>query len=149
MQEVAFGGPASPIEAYSCTLHVMDLMEDGPEVTCMMAEDWQQAQLADRILGQVIVKMQDGTLDQCPYKPTNLLEVQQLLWEHNHLKLRWGILYRKVVPKGSQEVLFQLLLPAMNRETTLEGCHDEISHLGLERMLNLMCVSSGREWLYR
>ena len=59
----------------------------------------------------------------------------------NHLKLRQGILYRKVLPKGSQdhEALFQFVRPATHRKTTLEGYHDEIGHLGLERMFNLMC----------
>ena len=33
----------------------------------MTAKDWQQAQLADPILGQVIAKIQDGTLGQCLY----------------------------------------------------------------------------------
>ena len=40
-------GPTSPIEAYSCDLHVMDPVEDGPQVTCMTAKDGQQAQSAD------------------------------------------------------------------------------------------------------
>ena len=54
----------------------------------MTTNDWQQAQPADPILGQVIVRVQDRTLGQCPYKPTNPPKLQQLLQEHNHLKLR-------------------------------------------------------------
>ena len=47
----------SPIEAYSCNLCVLHLLEDGPQVTCMTVDDWQQIQLADPILFLVIVRM--------------------------------------------------------------------------------------------
>ena len=32
----------------------------------------------------------------------------------------------------------QLVLPPAYREVALKGCHDEVGHLGLERMLDLM-----------
>ena len=32
-----------------------------------------------------------------------------------------------------------MVLPATHREVALKGCHDEVGHLGLEFMLNLMC----------
>ena len=38
-REATLKGPASPTEAYSCDLHVMDLVKDGPQVTCMTAKD--------------------------------------------------------------------------------------------------------------
>ena len=46
-------------------------------------------------------------------------------------------MYRR--PRESEETLFQLVLPAVHRETALKGCHDEVGHLGLEQMLDLMC----------
>ena len=106
MQEATLKGPKSPIEAYSCHLHVMDPVEDGLQVACMTVKDWQQVKLADLILGQVIVKMEDRTMCQYQYEPTDSPELWQLLWESNYLKLRQGILYRKVLLKGSQEGLF-------------------------------------------
>ena len=48
--------------------------------------------------------------------------------------MRQDILYRKILPKE-----FQLVLPATHRRTALRGCHDEVGHLGLEPMLDLMC----------
>ena len=44
-----------------------------------------------------------------------------------------------VLPRESQEALFQLVLPTVHRENTLKECHDEIGHLGLRKMLDLMC----------
>ena len=32
-----------------------------------------------------------------------------------------------------------MVLPAAQREIALRGCHDEVGHLGLEHMLDLMC----------
>ena len=59
----------SPIEACSCELHVLDPVGDGLQVACMTTDDWQQGQLPDPVLGQVIVR--DGTLSECPYKLTD------------------------------------------------------------------------------
>ena len=50
MQEAALEGPASPIEAYSCDLHILDAVQDSQQVTCMTLEDWHQAQQVDPIL---------------------------------------------------------------------------------------------------
>ena len=60
------------------------------------------------------------------------------MWEHNHLLLKQGVLYRLARSRESEETLFQLVLPAAQREVVLKGCHDEVGHLGLEHMLNLM-----------
>ena len=59
-------------------------------------------------------------------------------------------MYRKILPKESLEALFQLVLPATHQETTLRGCHDKISHLDLERMLDVILdISFSLKWLYR
>ena len=71
-------------------------------------------------------------------KVTDPPEVSQYRWECNHLLLKHGILYRKARPRESKETLLQLVLPATQREVALRGCHDEVGHLGLEHMLNLM-----------
>ena len=40
--------------------------------------------------------------------------------------------------KEPPRALFQLVLLAVHRETALRGCHDEVDHLGLEQMLDLL-----------
>ena len=139
VQEAILEGPASPIKAYSCNLHVLDSVGDIMQVIYMTKDDWHQAQWTDLVLGLVVVRLQDRTLGQHQLKLTDPPELWQFLCECNHLKLRQGILYRKTLPKESQEALFQLVLLAMHRETSLRGCHEEVGHLGLEWMLNLMC----------
>ena len=65
-------------------------------------------------------------------------QVSQYRQKCNHLLLKQGILYRWARPRESEETLLQLVLPAAQKEVALRGCHDEVGHLGLECMLNLM-----------
>ena len=62
MQEAALHGPASPIEAYSSDLHILDILKDSNQVASMTLEDWHQAQEVDSILSLVIDRLRDGTL---------------------------------------------------------------------------------------
>ena len=75
-------------------------------------------------------------------KVTDPPKVSQYRWEHNYLLLKQGILYRQARPRESEETLLQLVLPAAQREVALRGCHNEVGHLGLEHILNLMCDRS-------
>ena len=106
LQEATLKGPAIPTEVFSCNEHILDPVGDGPQVTCMTIDDWHQAQWAAPVLGLVISRMQDGILGQFPLKQTDPPELWQFLQEYNHLKLRWGILYRKILPKELQEAQF-------------------------------------------
>ena len=105
----------------------------------MTLEDWPEAQEVDPVLSLVITRLQDGTLGKGQSKATDLPEVSQYRWEHNHLLLKQGTLYRQARPRKSEETLLQLVLPAAQRDIALRGCHHEVGHLGLECMLNLMC----------
>ena len=59
----------------------------------------------------------------------------------NTIILSWGRAFsiKKVLQRESQEALFQLVLPPAHRETALRGCHDDIGHLGLKGIVDLMC----------
>ena len=138
VQEAALKGPVSPKEAYSCDLHVSDTVQDSQQVTCMTIEDWHQAQEVDPVLSLVIARLRDGRLGKGQSKATDPPKVSQYRWEHNHLVLKKGVLYRWASPRESEETLLQLVLPAAQREVALRGCHDEVGHLGLECMLDLM-----------
>ena len=64
VQEAVLKGPASPIEAYSSNLHILDAVQDSQQDTRMTLEDWHQAQQVDPTLSLVISRLQDGTLEQ-------------------------------------------------------------------------------------
>ena len=137
----------SPIEVYSCHLWVLDPVGDSMQVACMTTDDWHQVQWADPVLGLVILKMQDRTQGQCSLKQTDPPELWQFLWECSHFKLRWVILYIKILPKDSQEAQFQLELLAVHRETALRGCHHEVGHLDFKQKLDLMCNHLFWPWM--
>ena len=59
VQEATLKGLASPIEAYSCDLHILDVIQDSKQVACMALEDWCQAQEADPVLSLVIIRLRD------------------------------------------------------------------------------------------
>ena len=138
VQEAALEGPASPIEAYSCDLHILDAIQDNKQVACMTLEDWDQAQEVDPVLSLVIAILQDGMLRIGQSNTTDPPEISQYRWEHNHLLLKKGVLYRWARHRELEETLLQFILPAAQREVALRGCHDEVGHLGLEHMLDLM-----------
>ena len=121
MQKSALKGPKGPIEAYSCDLHILDSVQDSQQVSCMSIEDWHQAQQPDPTLSLVIAKLWDGTLGQQQLKQTDPPKLSQFLWKWNHLWLQRSVLYRTARPRKSEETLFQLVLPAAHRETTLMG----------------------------
>ena len=104
----------------------------------MTLEDWCGAQEVDPILSLVITILRDGMLGWGQSKATDPTEVSQFGQEWNHLILKKDILYRQARPRELEETLIQLVLPTAYREVPLRGCHDEVGHLGLEHMLDLM-----------
>ena len=104
----------------------------------MTLDDCQQAREADSVLGIIIKRLRERMLDQDWCKNTDSPKVSQYKREQNSLVLQKGILYRQARPRELDETLLQLVLPAAYREVALKGCHDEVGHLGLECMLDLM-----------
>ena len=151
VQEAALQGSASPIEAYSSDLHILDILQDSKQIGSMTLEEWHQAQGVDPVLSLVIVRLRDGMLGKAQSKATDLPKVSQYGWEWNCVIFKKGILCRQARPRELEETLLQLVLPAAYREVALRGCHDKVGHLGLEHMLDLMHVtgSSGLAWLHR
>ena len=78
-------------------------------------------------------------LEQDWSKKTDSPELSQYRREWNNLILQKGVLYRQARPRESEGTLLQLVLPTAQREVALRGCHEEVGHLGLECMLDLMC----------
>ena len=62
VQGASLEGPSSPIEAYSCNLHVLNAVKESQQVTCMTLEDWHQVQQADPTQSLFISRLWDGTL---------------------------------------------------------------------------------------
>ena len=138
IQEAALGKPVCPIEAYSYDLHVIGAIQESQQVAQMTLDDWHQMQEADPVLGIIKKRLREGTLEQDWSKKTDSPELSQYRREQNNLVLQKGVLYRWARPRESDGILLQLILPTAQRMVALKGCHNEVGHLGLEYMLDLM-----------
>ena len=94
IQGATLDQPACPIEAYSYDLHVIGATQDSQLVAQMTLDDWQQAQEADPVLGVIIKRLPEGTLEQDWSKKTDSPKLSLYRREQNNLVLQKGILYR-------------------------------------------------------
>ena len=62
VQEAALQGLASPIEAYSSDMHVLDVLQDSNQVASMPSRTDVEPQEVDPILSLVIARLRDGML---------------------------------------------------------------------------------------
>ena len=65
------------------------------------------------------------------------LDLEAFLRIRKQLKLKQGILYRRLQVTSNRARL-QIMLPIEYRQKTMAGCHDQIGHLGQDRVLELL-----------
>ena len=64
-------------------------------------------------------------------------ELKALIWLMKQLTPKQGVLYRRITPVDAKPRL-QLILPPSHRNKAMEGCHDQVGDLGLDRVLELL-----------
>ena len=66
------------------------------------------------------------------------------------LKLKQGMLYRKSQVSNNSRAKLQLVLPIEYRHKAMAGCHDQIGHLGQDRVLELLrdSIGLGCTWMW-
>ena len=63
----------------------------------------------------------------------------RVLWKYQKdLMMKEGLLYRKVLLKGHDQSIAQFVLPKPFRCKMVLACHDNFSHMGMERTLGLL-----------
>ena len=65
-------------------------------------------------------------------------ESKRLFRNRSWLLFRCGLLYRKVFDGQLQENKFQFILPKPYWKQSMEACHDNMAHLGIERTTSLL-----------
>ena len=101
----------------------------------MTSLEWSQAQLKDPAICQMIQAIQNKTLDTLKIKQDMSLDLKALLRIRKQFKLKQGILYRKSQVINNDRARLQLVLPHSHRQKAMAGCHDQIGHLGQDRVL--------------
>ena len=149
VQDAALQGPASPIEAYSSDLHVLDVIQDSNQVASMTLEDWHQAQEADPILSPFIARQGDGMLGKSQFQSNQPPKVSQCGREWNHLVLKRGILYRQARPRELEETLLQLDLQLHIGRLLSEDAMMRLATWAWSTCwISCMTGSSGLTWLH-
>ena len=97
-------------------------------------DDWKIEQENDPIIGPVIEAIKSKTSDTTGFSD----ESKQLFRGRSHLLFYCGLLYRKIFNGQLQENRFQFVLSKTYWKQSLEACHDNMGHLGIERTTSLL-----------
>ena len=97
-------------------------------------DDWKIEQENDPIIGPVIEAMKNKSSNTSGFSD----ESKRLFRNRSRLLFRCGLLYRKVFDGQLQENKFQFILPKPYWKRSMEACHDNMGHLGIERTTSLL-----------
>ena len=64
--------------------------------------------------------------------------MKQFIRQYNQLFMRKGVLYCKTKISSPERSTMQLVLPTAYRKQALQGCHDDLGHLGMEQTIDLL-----------
>ena len=98
---------------------------------------WCQAQAKDPAMHQIINSIQNKTIKHLKIQGDMPSELKALIRLKKQLLLKEGVLYRRVTPADAKPRL-QLILPPSHQNKAIEGCHDQVGHLGQDRVLELL-----------
>ena len=96
----------------------------------------QESQLQDKTISTVISLMKDGTKPSRSARSKLSYETQLLLREWSKLSVREGLLWREIT-LPQEGTVTQLVLPKEHRSTVLHQLHNEMGHLGTDRVFAL------------
>ena len=99
--------------------------------------EWSQDQAQDPAICQIVEAIHHKTFGKLKIKKDMLLDLKAFLRIGKQLKLKQGILYRKL-EVSSGRARFQLILPTEHGHKAMAGSHDQIGHLGQDRVLELL-----------
>ena len=98
---------------------------------------WCQAQAKDPAIHHIVDSIQKKALKHLKIQGDMPSELKVLIQLKKQLTLKQGVLYRRITPVDAKPRL-QLILPPSHRNKAMEGCHDQVGHLGLDRVLELL-----------
>ena len=98
---------------------------------------WCQAQAKDPAIHHIIDSMQNKTLRTLQIQGDMPSELKALIRLRKQLILKQGVLYRRTTLVDAKSIL-QLILPPLHCTKAIEGCHDQVGHLGQDRVLELL-----------
>ena len=98
--------------------------------------EWCHAQTMDPVINQIIGEIKEKTKGKLKAMMGMSTELKALIRIKKQLMLNKGVLYRK--SQVDTRTKFQLVLPQSYTQRAIERCHDQVGHLGQDRVLHLL-----------
>ena len=128
--------PHGKVETLCQGAHVVDALSKERATPVMTSLEWCHIQAQDPILSQIIREIHSKTLGKMKIKMGMTSELKALIRNRTQLTLKHGVLYKnKRVNARTKQFL---VVPQSYRQRAMEGCHDQVGHLGQDRVLDLL-----------
>ena len=114
----------------------MDAVSKDRATPGMTSLEWCHIQVQDPILSQIIREIHSKTLGKMKTKMGMPSELKTLIRNRTQLTLKHGVLYKNKRVNARTKQL--LVVPQSYRQRAMEGCHDQVGHLGQDRVLDLL-----------
>ena len=128
--------PHGKVETLCQGAHVVDALSKDRAPPGMTSLEWCHIQAQDPILSQIIREIHSKTLGKMKIKMGMPSELKALIRNRTQLTLKHGVLYKKTKVNARTKQL--LVVPQSYRQRAMEGCHDQVGHLGQDRVLDLL-----------
>ena len=104
----------------------------------MLVEDCVVAQSKDPVVREIKYLINNNKLKGCKVSSQDPQVTKQYLRQCGHLVLCKEFLYKWVTPTKEDQNALQQVIPQSYQKKALQGCHDDIWHMGLEQMFDLL-----------
>ena len=104
----------------------------------MNRAEWRKEQEQDQAIHKILSLLKEDWLFKYRNSKTDDTDVQNYLKARRSLCLIDGLLHQQVQLKHHQTAVNQFVLPRPFRRRMVMACHDEMGHLGMDRMLLLL-----------
>ena len=128
--------PHGKVETLCHGAQVVDALSNDKAPPGMTPLEWCHAQAQDPIISQIIGEFNNKSIGKMKIKMGIPSELKALIRNKKQLILKHGVLYKK--SKVDARTKHLLVVPQSYRQRAMEGCHDQVGHLGQDRVLDLL-----------
>ena len=128
--------PHGKVETLCHGAQAVDALSKDKTSPGMTPLEWCQAQSQDPIISQIIGEINSKTIGKMKITMGMPSELKALIRNRKLLTLKHGVLYKR--SKVDARTKHLLVVPPSHRQRALEGCHDQVGHLGQDRVLDLL-----------
>ena len=128
--------PHGKMETLCHEAQVVDALSKDKAPPGMTPLEWCQAQSKDPIISQIVEEIKNKTIGKMKIKMGMPSDLKALIRNRRLLILKHGVLYKR--SKVDARTKHLLVVPPSHRQRAMEGCHDQVGHLGQDRVLDLL-----------